>query len=70
MVARGTIEKAVLSLHEEKRQLAASILDGADAAVRLDSEDLLELIRKGSLSADDEDAGAEGEIGSEEGVET
>ena len=46
MVARGTIEEAVLSLHEEKRQLAASILDGADAAARLDGEDLLDLIRK------------------------
>ncbi|MGD0835502.1 MAG: DEAD/DEAH box helicase [Polyangia bacterium] len=46
LVARGTIEEAVLSLHEEKRQLAASILDGADAAARLDSEDLLDLIRR------------------------
>jgi SNF2 family DNA or RNA helicase len=70
MVARGTIEEAVLSLHEEKRQLAASILDGADAAARLDGEDLLDLIRKGSLSAGDEDAGEEGETGSEAGVET
>jgi hypothetical protein len=55
VVARGTIEEAVLSLHEEKRQLAASILDGADAAARLDGEDLLDLIRKGSLSGDDEE---------------
>ncbi|HJX62842.1 MAG TPA: C-terminal helicase domain-containing protein, partial [Polyangia bacterium] len=69
MVARGTIEEAVLSLHEEERQLAASILDGADVAARLGGEDLLDLIRKGSVSADDEDAGAEGEIGSEESVE-
>jgi hypothetical protein len=59
----------VLSLHEEKRQLAASILDGADVAARLDGEDLLDLIRKGSLSADDEDPGAEGATGSEAGVE-
>jgi hypothetical protein len=65
MVARGTIEEAVLSLHEENRQLAASILDSAAAAARLDGEDLLDLIRKGSLSADDEGAGAEGETGSE-----
>jgi len=33
---------------------------------RLDGEDLLDLIRKGSLSADDEDAGADGEAGSQE----
>jgi superfamily II DNA or RNA helicase len=66
MVASGTIEEAVLSLHEEKRQLAASILDGADAAARLDGEDLLDLIRKGGISADEDDAGEEGV---EEGVE-
>jgi hypothetical protein len=40
--------------------------DGADAAARLDGEDLLDLIRKGSVSADDEDAGADGEAGSQE----
>jgi hypothetical protein len=51
IVARGTIEEAVLSLHEERRQLAASILDGADAAARLDGEDLLDLIRKGTRAS-------------------
>lgn len=51
-MARATIEEAVLSLHEEKRQLAASILDGADSAARLDSDDLLDLIRRGG--GDDE----------------
>jgi SNF2 family DNA or RNA helicase len=55
LVARDTIEEAVLSLHEEKRQLAASILDGADTAARLDSNDLLDLIRR-SGSTTDEDA--------------
>ena len=65
MVARGTIEEAVLSLHEEKRQLAASILDGADVAARLDGDDLLDLIRKGSVSGDDDDAGEEGDTGAE-----
>jgi SNF2 family DNA or RNA helicase len=55
LVARNTIEEAVLSLHEEKRQLAASILDGADTAARLDSNDLLDLIRR-SGSTTDEDA--------------
>jgi len=51
----------VLSLHEEKRQLAASILDGADVAARLDGEDLLDLIRGAGLNTDDEEAGEEGE---------
>jgi superfamily II DNA or RNA helicase len=59
MVARNTIEEAVLSLHEEKRQLAASILDGADMAARLDGEDLLDLIRKGGVAGEDEDAESE-----------
>ena len=65
MVASGTIEEAVLAMHEEKRQLAASILDGTDVAARLDGEDLLDLIRKGGVSADEDDTGEEGETGSE-----
>ena len=65
MVARATIEEAVLSLHEEKRQLAASILDGADVAARLDGQDLLDLIRKAGVSDDEEEAGEEGEAVSE-----
>jgi SNF2 family DNA or RNA helicase len=64
MVARNTIEESVLSLHEEKRQLAASILDGADVAARLDGEDLLDLIRGAGLNTDDDEAGEEGDAGS------
>ena len=56
MVARDTIEEAVLSLHEEKRQLAASILDGADTAARLDSNDLLDLIRRSGSTTDEDTA--------------
>lgn len=59
MVVRGTIEEAVLSLHEEKRQLAASILDGADAAARLDSDDLLDLIRRSGQASEEGDAAEE-----------
>ena len=47
----------MLSLHEEKRQLAASILDGADSAARLDCNDLLDLIRRsGSAPTGEDDA--------------
>jgi len=68
MVARATIEEAVLSLHEEKRKLAASILDGADVAARLDGEDLLDLIRGASVSAEDDEGPVdEGEL---EGAES
>jgi SNF2 family DNA or RNA helicase len=67
MVARATIEEAVLSLHEEKRKLAASILDGADVAARLDGEDLLDLIRGAGVTAEDDEAqGDEGELEGEE----
>jgi hypothetical protein len=59
MVARATIEEAVLSLHEEKRQLAASILDGADVAARLDSTDLLDLIRRSGTAGDEDQAAAD-----------
>jgi superfamily II DNA or RNA helicase len=45
LVARGTVEEAVLALHEEKRGLAASILDGAEAAAPLGAEELLALLR-------------------------
>jgi superfamily II DNA or RNA helicase len=47
LVARGTVEEAVLSLHAEKRALAASLLEGADVAASLGTEDLMELIRRG-----------------------
>ncbi|MBN2576654.1 MAG: DEAD/DEAH box helicase [Deltaproteobacteria bacterium] len=64
LVARGTIEEQVLALHEDKRQLAASILDGADTAGRLDSEALLDLIRRGGAGDeaenDDENEAAGG----------
>jgi superfamily II DNA or RNA helicase len=45
LVARGTIEEAVLGLHADKRALAAALLDGADVAASLSTEDLVSLIR-------------------------
>jgi len=47
LVARGTIEEAVLGLHAAKRDLAAGVLEGTDAAASLGTEDLMELIRRG-----------------------
>jgi SNF2 family DNA or RNA helicase len=47
LVARGTIEEAVLGLHADKRALAASILDGADLAASLTTDDLVALINAG-----------------------
>jgi hypothetical protein len=43
-------------IRKQKRQLAASILDGADTATRLDSNDLLDLIRRSGSTTDEDTA--------------
>jgi superfamily II DNA or RNA helicase len=47
IIARGTIEEKILSLHEEKRDLVDGVLAGADAAGRLSTTELADLIRQG-----------------------
>jgi superfamily II DNA or RNA helicase len=47
LVARGTIEEAVLGLHAAKRALAAGVLEGTDVAASLGTDELMELIRRG-----------------------
>ena len=47
LVLRGTIEQKIVDLHRHKRDLADSLLEGADAAGRLSPEDLLALLRQG-----------------------
>lgn len=49
LVARDTVEEAILRLHRSKRALAADILDGAD--VPLSEAELLELLRTGGLAS-------------------
>jgi len=44
LVARGTIEEQMLSLHEHKRSLVAGVLDGKDQAGRLSTPELLRLL--------------------------
>ena len=48
IIARGTIEEQILQMHGEKRDLVDSVLTGADTAARLSTQDLADLIRKGS----------------------
>jgi superfamily II DNA or RNA helicase len=74
LVARATVEEAVLALHADKRALARSVLDGADGAAPLDTTELLSLLEAGADAADwgtnEEDApledaangGANGEV--------
>jgi len=45
LVSRGTIEEAVLSLHEKKKELAAAVLDGKASAKAITTDELLELLR-------------------------
>ena len=45
LVAKGTIEEQIVSLHHHKRDLAERLLEGADAPARLDAAELLELLR-------------------------
>ncbi len=47
MVARGTIEDKIVELHHHKRDLADSLLEGADMEGKISTEELLELIREG-----------------------
>jgi superfamily II DNA or RNA helicase len=47
MVARGTIEEAVLAMHAEKRELASSVLEGKGNPKQITSDELLELLRFG-----------------------
>lgn len=47
LVARGTIEEAVLAMHASKKELASAVLEGKAAAKAITSTELLELIRFG-----------------------
>ncbi len=47
LVAEGTIEEQILELHADKRELVASVLDGTDRAARMNTDDLIKLIKEG-----------------------
>lgn len=46
IIAQGTIEEEILKLHETKRDLIAGVLDGAQAAAKLSTQDLIAMIKK------------------------
>ncbi|WP_123784038.1 DEAD/DEAH box helicase [Corallococcus macrosporus] len=48
LVSQGTLEEAILALHAEKRELADSLLSGADGGAALSPEQLLALLRFGA----------------------
>lgn len=45
LVCKGTVEEKIVKLHQEKRELAGSLLDGSDISAKMSSEELLDLIR-------------------------
>lgn len=49
LVAEGTIEEKILKLHEQKRDLADSLLSGADVSAKLSADELLAMIAESSV---------------------
>jgi SNF2 family DNA or RNA helicase len=47
LIAEGSVEQQILSLHREKRELVDAFLAGADRAGKLSAAQLAELIRGG-----------------------
>jgi SNF2 family DNA or RNA helicase len=47
LVAKGTIEDQIVDLHHQKRDLANSLLEGADMSSKVSTNDLLRLIQAG-----------------------
>jgi len=45
LVCKSTIEEKIVKLHQEKRDLAGSLLEGSDMSAKMSSDDLLDLIR-------------------------
>ncbi|MDY7233182.1 DEAD/DEAH box helicase [Hyalangium rubrum] len=55
LIARGTIEEQILSLHSDKRALVAGVLEGTDVAARLTTKDLLALLAGGEAPRERQD---------------
>ncbi|WP_426192262.1 DEAD/DEAH box helicase [Massilia sp. DWR3-1-1] len=47
LVARHTIEEGIVDLHKHKRDLADSLLEGADLAARMSPTDMLRMLEEG-----------------------
>ncbi|MBI3098433.1 MAG: DEAD/DEAH box helicase [Planctomycetes bacterium] len=50
IVSTGTIEEQILALHADKRDLVSGVLEGTDAAAKLSTEELIDLIRGGAAA--------------------
>ena len=45
LICKHSIEEKIVKLHQEKRELAGSLLEGSDISAKMSSDDLLDLIR-------------------------
>ncbi len=45
LVCKDSIEEKIVKLHQEKRDLAGSLLEGSDISAKMSSDDLIDLIR-------------------------
>ncbi|MEO8278138.1 MAG: DEAD/DEAH box helicase, partial [Ideonella sp.] len=53
LVNQGTLEEKIVALHQQKRELADSVLDGGEASTALRADELIELMRgKSSIDPD------------------
>ena len=50
LVAEGTIEEQIIKMHADKRALVAGVLDGTDRAAKMDTDELIRLIKEGSVT--------------------
>jgi SNF2 family DNA or RNA helicase len=46
LICKNTIEEKIVKLHQEKRDLAGSLLEGSDISAKMTAEDLLDLIKE------------------------
>jgi len=47
LVAKHTIEESIVELHQHKRDLADSLLEGSDAVARMSAGDMLDMLKEG-----------------------
>ncbi|MCA9148061.1 MAG: DEAD/DEAH box helicase [Planctomycetales bacterium] len=50
LITKGTIEEKIVELHNSKRDLADSLLEGSDSSGKLTTEELIGLLRDNSLA--------------------
>ncbi len=46
LICKNTIEEKIVKLHQEKRDLAGSLLEGSDISAKMSANDLMELIKE------------------------